>query len=264
MSGNFAEKLDFCSRVVVFFLFLQKRIIIFKKNTIHNKDKYNLKGGETDMKKKLALLLSLLMIFSFTVLTACGGTNNEDAPAEESAPAAEENTADAAEEIADAAEHGYAGSDPVEAAVYEYVADELSEGYSDAEYNIPIVSIVGTDDSNASDILVWGDFWVINYNGEGDTLKAASGGDYPGLIHLKKDDDEYEVVKMDMVADGGNFESSAKEIFGDKYDAFMKVNSDSEAREKLRAETIANFVKANSLNFTKYQDEGWDPVDIPL
>ena len=69
---------------------------------------------------------------------------------------------------------------------------------------------------------------------------------------------------MDMVADGGNFESSAKEIFGDKYDAFMKVNSDSEAREKLRAETIANFVKANSLNFTKYQDEGWDPVDIPL
>jgi hypothetical protein len=31
MSGNFAEKLDFCSRVVVFFLFLQKRIIIIKK-----------------------------------------------------------------------------------------------------------------------------------------------------------------------------------------------------------------------------------------
>jgi hypothetical protein len=69
---------------------------------------------------------------------------------------------------------------------------------------------------------------------------------------------------MDTVADGGNFESSAKEIFGDKYDAFMKVNGDSEAREKLRAEIIANFVKANGLNFTKYQDEGWDPVDIPL
>ena len=101
-------------------------------------------------------------------------------------------------------------------------------------------------------------------NGEGDTLKAASGGNYPGLIHLKKDGDEYEVVKMDTVADGGNFESSAKEIFGDKYDAFMKVNGDSEAREKLRAEIIANFVKANGLNFTKYQDEGWDPVDIPL
>ena len=148
--------------------------------------------------------------------------------------------------------------------MYEYVADELSEGYPDAEYNIPIVSIIGTDDSNASDILVWGDFWVLNYNGEGDTLKAASGGNYPGLIHLKKDGDEYEVVKMDTVADGGNFESSAKEIFGDKYDAFMKVNGDSEAREKLRAEIIANFVKANGLNFTKYQDEGWDPVDIPL
>lgn len=174
------------------------------------------------MKKKLALLLSLMMIFSFTVLTACGGSSDEAAPAEESAPAAEETTAETAEDIADAAEHGYAGNDPIEAEVYEYVADELSEGYPDAEYNIPIVSIIGTDDSNASDILVWGDFWVLNYNGEGDTLKAASGGNYPGLIHLKKDGDEYEVVKMDTVADGGNFESSAKEIFGDKYDAFMK------------------------------------------
>ena len=175
------------------------------------------------MKKKLALLLSLMMIFSFTVLTACGGSSDEAAPAEESAPAAEETTAETAEDIADAAEHGYAGNDPIEAEVYEYVADELSEGYPDAEYNIPIVSIIGTDDSNASDILVWGDFWVLNYNGEGDTLKAASGGNYPGLIHLKKDGDEYEVVKMDTVADGGNFESSAKEIFGDKYDAFMKA-----------------------------------------
>ena len=221
------------------------------------------------MKKKLALLLSLMMIFSFTVLTACGGSSDEAAPAEDSAaeetaPSADENADDVAEDIADAAEHGYAGNDPIEAEVYEYVADELSEGYPDAEYNIPIVSIIGTDDSNASDILVWGDFWVLNYNGEGDTLKAASGGNYPGLIHLKKDGDEYEVVKMDTVADGGNFESSAKEIFGDKYDAFMKVNGDSEAREKLRAEIIANFVKANGLNFTKYQDEGWDPVDIPL
>jgi hypothetical protein len=45
MSVNFAEKLDFCSRYVVFFLFLKERIIIFKKNTIHSKDKYNLKGG---------------------------------------------------------------------------------------------------------------------------------------------------------------------------------------------------------------------------
>ena len=66
------------------------------------------------MKKKLALLLSLMMIFSFTVLTACGGSSDEAAPAEESAPAAEETTAETAEDIADAAEHGYAGNDRID------------------------------------------------------------------------------------------------------------------------------------------------------
>ena len=44
----------------------------------------------------------------------------------------------------------------------------------------------------------------------------------------------------------------------------MKVNGDQEARESLRAQIIADYVKANGLSVTKYQDEGWDPVDIPL
>lgn len=242
------------------------------------------------MKKRLAIFLSLIMVFSLTALTSCGGGSNEQP--DDAAPAAEEPAADAAadtsgdaaadtsgdtasgaasnltaeeaESLRDAAEYGYTGTDLIEAAVYEYVGDELSDRYPDSRYSIPVVQIVAKDDSNPADVLVWGDFWVFNYDPEGDILKCTSGGNHPGLLHLEKDEDGYEVERMDAVEDGGNFESSAKNIFGDKYDAFMKIYGDEKLREKLRGETLANFVKAGNLNFTKYQDEGWDPVDIPL
>ena len=69
---------------------------------------------------------------------------------------------------------------------------------------------------------------------------------------------------MEIVEDGGEFESSAKEIFGDNYDKFMQINSDSDTREKIRAEIAAEYVKQNGLSVTKYQDADWDPVDLPL
>ena len=81
-------------------------------------------------------------------------------------------------------------------------------------------------------------------------------------MHISKDD--YTVTAFDVVEDGGNFESSAKEIFGDKYDQFMAAESDQEAREALRKHIIETYVKANGLEVTKYQDYGWDPVELSL
>ena len=44
----------------------------------------------------------------------------------------------------------------------------------------------------------------------------------------------------------------------------MKIYSDSDAIDKERAAVLAAYVKANDLAVTKYQDEGWDPVDLAL
>ena len=68
---------------------------------------------------------------------------------------------------------------------------------------------------------------------------------------------------MDVVNDGTDFDESAKKIFGDNYDAFTKDGSDEKLREKTRAQIIANYVAANNLNITAYQDYGWDPVTLP-
>ena len=62
------------------------------------------------------------------------------------------------------------------------------------------------------------------------------------------------------VGDGSEFEPTAKKIFGDKYDEFMKVNSDDETMDNLRSETVANYVMATGIDVTQYQDYGWDPV----
>ena len=231
------------------------------------------------MKKKFIvpfLVTALVMAAGFS---ACG--KKEDAPAPEQSAVSEE-TAEAAEETAETAEslpeevekteaaeteatevdataYGYGGDDPVEAAVYKYMAEVVSQNYDEADVHIPTVNIVHVDYTSADEILVYGDFWIENYNIEGDTLECVSGGNYPGVIHESKD---YAVTAFDTVADGEDFTASAEELFGEHYDNFMSVYSDSDARAELRKITVSDYVHFNNLTVTKYQDYGWDPVEL--
>ena len=211
------------------------------------------------MKKKLAILVSLLMAMTCLALTACG---SQEEATEETTEAATETTAAAV----DASQYGYLGDDPVEAAVYEYLATETAKDYElDSEtISIPNVIIINTKEGANGETDVYGDFWIMNYKVEGDTLKCVSGGNYPGVMHVAADGDACKVTSFDQVGDGSNFEPTAREIFGDDYDAFMKEYSDDKANEKSRAKILADYVKANGLEVTKYQDEGWDPIDLAL
>ena len=176
---------------------------------------------------------------------------------------ADESGAAAADTV-DGDAYGYAGDDPVELACYKYMVETVGKDYDAADVSIPVVNIIHEDFTPEDEVLVYGDFWINNYKVEGDTLKCVSGGNHPGVMHVAKDGDTCKVTSFDQVADGGEFDSSAKEIFGDNYDAFMKIYSDSDAIEKERAKVLADYVKANGLDVTKYQDEGWDPVELAL
>ena len=156
----------------------------------------------------------------------------------------------------------YNGDDKLTAAVYQFMIDDYASQYDKSDVSIPCIMIVGTDESDSEDIRVYGDFWLLNYDLEGDTLECKSGGSYPGCIHFKKIDSGYEALKMDMVEDGSGYTPSAKKIFGDMYEDFEKVSSDDQAREKTRAQIISDYVKDNKLSITKYHDFGWDPVVI--
>ena len=142
-------------------------------------------------------------------------------------------------------------------AIDRYLADSIGSRYAKGEHCVPIHSIVRVDERNAEDILVWGDFWVFNYNQVGDTLKCVSGGSHPGLLHIRQTEKGFEVTAFDQVEDGSRYLPTAKEIFGDKFDAFKTINSDEKNRERLRAEGLATYAKKNGLAVTLYQDYGW-------
>ena len=155
------------------------------------------------------------------------------------------------------------GSVMYDAAINDYLVNVIGKNYAEAEYCIPCPILVSTDDGNKEDVLVWGDFWVFNYDLSGDTLKTVSGGNHPGLMHLKKTANGYEVTAVDAVEDGAGNLESAKRIFGDKFDSYQEISSLQEKREDMRLRLTADYVKEHGLSATMLQDYGWPAVALP-
>jgi hypothetical protein len=148
-------------------------------------------------------------------------------------------------------------------AIEDYLANAIGTQYATAETCIPFYNIVSVDDSNPDDIQVLGDFWVMNYNQAGDTLKMVSGGSHPGKMHVRKiSDTRFEVTGFDQVGDGSTFLPTAKRIFGDKFDAFSAIQSDDQKREAVRKESVKEYVEHHNLPVKYYQDYGWPAVNI--
>ncbi len=186
------------------------------------------------------------------MLTACGGKQSTTTP--------ELQTADSvhADTLADKQQATYL------TAIDSYLVSEIGRAYLQGTYCIPFHNIVEVDESNADDILVWGDFWVFQYNVSGDTLKTVSGGSHPGLMHVRQTESNFEVTGFDGVEDGASYLPTAKVIFGELFDDFQAVASDDKKREELRTITIADYVRKHSLPVTMYQDYGWPAVKLPL
>ena len=200
------------------------------------------------MKKILVVVMSLMLIVAFT---ACGNTEEEQVSSAPAASSAEDTAVNSEQAIGQA--------------VSDYLVNEVGKDYEKADASIPVIKIISIDESNPDDILVKGCFEIYNYNIDGDTLKTASGGDHSGCLHLKANDDgTYTVTSFDQVEDGAGYEESAKKIFGDDYDAYAAYESDDKAKAEKRLQAVSEYVKAKGISCTKYQDEGWDPVDLQL
>ena len=148
-------------------------------------------------------------------------------------------------------------------AVDDYLVNEIGKNYAQSDVCIPYAYVISADEGNPDDILVWGDFWVFNYEISGDTLKTASGGNHPGLMHVKKTNDGYEVTGFDAVVDGSGNLESAKQIFGDKFDVYQEFSSAAEKREMERLRFTADYVKKHDMSVTLLQDYGWPAVELP-
>ena len=202
-------------------------------------------------------------------------TASEDDNAAAGADSQAESANEAETEVSGAEEPGassaslpayeYPGPEAFYYDMYKFIIDEFSGDYEKAEVCIPCVQIVAEEMEDPEDNRVYGIFSVFNYNLNGDILECVSGGVYPGVIHVKQDmeNGDYVFTKAEIVEDGTNYTESAKKIFGDHYDDFEKLSADDKAEEQTRAQIIANYVAANNLKISAYQDYGWDPVTLP-
>ena len=227
------------------------------------------------MKKGLLQKISsLTLVGLMTVsLVACGSDKGEVAETaseqevqeqEASEPVVEEaSEVEEAETTAALPAYEYPGPELFYSVLYQYLVDELSVGYDTADVCIPCPIIIAEDESDKSDIKVWGDFWIYNYELNGETLECVSGGSYPGCIHIESNDEGYVVTDFERVGDGSDYEPTAKKIFGDYYKDLVASSEDKEANDKLRAQIISNYVFANNLSIKEYKDYGWDPVELP-
>ena len=163
---------------------------------------------------------------------------------------------------------------PYLVAIEHFLIDSFGKNYTPGAVCIPAYSVINIEEPGdpsdstevitATDIKVWGDWWVFNYNIVGDTLKCISGGSHPGMFLLGKDGEAYKVIAFDQVEDGSRNLPSAKRIFGDLYDDFHAINSNQDYRDSVRLAMVAQYVQEHHLPVTMLQDFGWPAVTLPL
>lgn len=163
---------------------------------------------------------------------------------------------------------------PYLAAIENYLVDEFGKNYAPGELCITNYSVINIEEPGepsdptevitATDIKVWGDWWVFNYNIVGDTLKCVSGGSHPGMFQLEKEGDAFKIVAFDQVEDGSRTLPSAKRIFGDLYEDFHAINSNQELRDSVRLAMVAQYVQEHCIPVTMLQDFGWPAIPLPL
>ena len=75
-------------------------------------------------------------------------------------------------------------------AISDYLVKEIGPNYQQGELCVPVLMMVSTEEKDANNALVWGDFWVFNYQIAGDTLKTVSGGNHSGCMTITRANDD--------------------------------------------------------------------------
>ena len=171
----------------------------------------------------------------------------------------------------------YSGNDGIEKAINEYFEDNNYLMKPEGSVWIPAFCILMEEtvtdpieaEAKKGDIKVYGNFWSFIYSKQGDTLFCESGGEYPGVVYLKKNDDEsYKVTCFDRVGDGSQYSEDIKRICRGKATLekqfYESADANSAAVKNKRTWNIYTYVKDNNLDIKYYQDYGWDPVDFNM
>ena len=161
----------------------------------------------------------------------------------------------------------YPGDDPIEAAVTACMVEKGKDYLlEDGAVTIPAPVILKTVFQDDTHTLVYGNFWVLNYVEKDHVLECISGGAYAGVMTLEKKDDCWEAVALETAGDGDDYAKDIKRFAdGDAEleNAYFHTQDVSEEPLKgVRTRFIQDYVNANGLDITAYQDYGWDAIPL--
>lgn len=159
-------------------------------------------------------------------------------------------------------EYVYSGDNKAVEAIYGYMRDDYFEMFMPDLVMIPAYIIYEEVDAG-DEYLVFGNFYIYGYRLTGGILEAESGASMPGVAHLKKAQDGYEVIQMEFAGDGEMYDADIKEFTKDYpeiYDKYFEYNP--ERDQDIRTEYIRNYIMDNNLDIQYYKDYGWDPIKI--
>lgn len=159
--------------------------------------------------------------------------------------------------------YGTDGFDAVYAAAYDYLAFEKEKEYEPSHAMVPYVQIVDIDESNAKDVLLYGDYWLWEFEKQDDTLAAVSGGHCPGIIHAERFGEGETAIYSALSMEEALTDDDAKEMFGEYYDHYQTIASDDKTRDAKVAQVISDYVKTNHLEVSKYQMSEEEPKELP-
>ena len=166
-------------------------------------------------------------------------------------------------------EYAYPGNDPVEAAVANYLAgSELAAGLSTEEgsVTIPAPVILRIEPSDEEHLTVYSNFWVFTFVQKDDVLHTISGSEAPGVMSLEKSGDGWTVTGLEVARDGEDYPEDIRRFCaGDKQleeAYFASSDAKEDPAEDVIRRYIRDYVNANALPVTAYQDPYW-PI-VPL
>ena len=159
--------------------------------------------------------------------------------------------------------YAYRGFNNQDAAAYDYLSFEKEKGTDPNHALIPYVHLIAIDDTNEKDVLMYGDYWLWEFEKQDDVLVAVSGGHCPGIIHAERFGEPGTGIYSANSMEEGFTDDDVKTLMGEHYWDYLRITSDQEAREQGMAQVIADYVSANDLPVTKYQMPGEEPKELP-
>ncbi len=146
-------------------------------------------------------------------------------------------------------------------AVGDYLVREIGKQYLQGELCIPTLLMVAEEEDDR-ETRVWCDCWVHWYDIASDTLRTVSGGNHSGCMTIQHREGVPVVTAFEQTTDGAGFLSSARRIFGERFDVYQNMHSNQDVREAARKEQLQEHIRRQKLNIRYLQDYGSDAVAL--